>query len=205
MSKVAALTFDDGHSNVTSKILDILENEGIRGTFFLIGNNISEETKPLLERQIKGGHEICNHSMTHSPLADFKAEDIRKEIEETTKKIEALSDGRVTPKFFRPPFLSVSDTMFENIDLPFVDGIDSRDWDSAVSVEERINNVMTLSKDGVIVLMHDFTDNDKTVEALPIIISKLRAEGYEFHTVSELFELKGINPHVKGKIWRYVE
>ena len=205
MSKAIALTFDDGHSNVTSKILDILENEGIKGTFFLIGNHISEETKPLLERQIKGGHEICNHSMTHSPLAEFAADDIRKEIEDTTKKIETLSDGRVTPKFFRPPYLSVSDTMFDNIDLPFVDGVDSRDWDAPVTVEERINNVMTLSKDGAIVLMHDFTDNVRTVEALPTIISKLRGEGYEFYTVSELFELKGINPHVKGKIWRYVE
>lgn len=46
MTKTVALTFDDGHSNVTSKILDILENEGIKGTFFLIGDHISEETKP---------------------------------------------------------------------------------------------------------------------------------------------------------------
>ncbi len=201
--KLAALTFDDGHSNVTPLILDVLEENNAIGTFFLVGNNVTEETKPLLKRQMDMGCEVANHSLTHSSMMNFSAEGVRAEIEATTEKIIAM--GGNEPKFFRPPYGDLSDTMFENIDLSFIFGIDSRDWMAESTVEDRVNNVMAQIKDGAIILMHDFSDNFRTVEALPRIISNLRSQGYEFVTVSKLFEAKGINPNVKGKVWDIVE
>ncbi|MCQ2483235.1 MAG: polysaccharide deacetylase family protein [Clostridia bacterium] len=200
--KSVALTFDDGHSNITSEVLDILEANEAKGTFFLIGDNISDASPELIKRQLKLGCEIGNHSLTHSNMTELSAEDIKAEIEETSSRIEKLIGSR--PKFFRPPYLVQNDVMFDNIDMPFIHGADSKDWDENVSVEERINNVMDLVKDGAIILMHDFTDNRRTLEALPIIIAKLRDDNYEFVTVSEIFERKGVNPNVQHKCWTYV-
>lgn len=205
MSKLVALTFDDGHSNVTNSVLDILENNGVVGSFFLIGNNISEETKPILDRQLALGCEICNHGLTHTDMTTLTPDQMREEIRVTTDKIYELSGGRVTTKFFRPPFLGVNDSVYDTIELPLIFGADSRDWDGEVSVEERISNIRTLVRDSAIILMHDFTDNYKTLEALPTIIKMLRDDGYEFVTVSQMFEAKGIDPHVHGKTWSYVE
>lgn len=203
MSKLVALTFDDGHSNTTPKILDILESEKIPGSFFLIGNNISEETKPLFERQIALGCEICNHSLTHSDMTTLTAEEIASEIKANSEKIYSLC-GK-TPKFFRPPYLCTDDKMFDNIPLTFIAGADSHDWEAQLSPEGRIANILELVRDGAIILMHDFADNDNTVKALPTVIAELRKLDYEFVTVSELFERKGIEPYVKGKVWSYVE
>ncbi|MCQ2467621.1 MAG: polysaccharide deacetylase family protein [Clostridia bacterium] len=203
MSKLVALTFDDGHSDTTPKILDILEAKKVRGTFFLVGEHISEDTKYLLDRQLSLGCEICNHSLTHSHMPELTADVIAAEIEETTAKIMKL--GAPAPKFFRPPFLEVNQDMFDRIPLNFIAGADIHDWEACNSPEKRIQNVMDMVRDGAIILMHDFCGNDNTVIALPTIIDKLAAEGYEFVTVSELFERKGINPAVKGKVWSYVE
>ena len=201
--KYVALTFDDGPSNITSKVLDILEEKGIVGSFFLIGDHITVDTKEVMERQVKMGCELCNHSLTHNDMTCFDGEIIGLEIEETTRRIEAYVN--VTPKFFRPPFISVNDTMYENISLPFICGVDSKDWDYRVNSEERINNIMEGVKDGAIILMHDFNDNEYTLQALPVVIDKLKTEGYEFVTVSELFKIKNVNPCKPNHIWTYVE
>ncbi|MCQ2528836.1 MAG: polysaccharide deacetylase family protein [Saccharofermentans sp.] len=201
-NKIVALTFDDGPSNVTEQILDILDANGIKGTFFLIGNNITSASESIVVRQVKGGHELCNHSLTHSHMNTLEADVIKDEIAATTARIKAISGKE--PAFFRPPFIDVNDTMFEVIDLPFICGIDSVDWDGNTSVEKRVYNVMSQVEDGAIVLMHDFTDNVKTVKALPQIISKLRGEGYEFVTVSQLFEKKGVAVKKSNKIWSVV-
>ena len=207
MSKYIALTFDDGPSNVTSKVLDILEGYGIPGTFFLIGDNIGsparDEARALMTRQISLRCELCNHSLTHSHMPTLSAKSIADEISTTTARIKDVTG--TTPAFFRPPFIDVNDDMYDTIDLPFICGVDSIDWDSNTSVQQRIDNIMAGARDGAIILMHDFTDNNKTVEALPTVIDNLREQGYRFVTVSELFRVKGVDPNVKGKIWSYVE
>lgn len=201
-NKLVALTFDDGPSNVTEQVLDILDANGIKGTFFLIGNNITSASESIVVRQVKGGHELGNHSLTHSHMNTLEADVIKAEIAATTLKIKAVSGKE--PAFFRPPFIDVNDIMFEVIDLPFICGIDSVDWDGDTSSQERVYNVTSQVEDGAIVLMHDFTDNVKTVNALPQIIAKLRDEGYEFVTVSQLFEKKGVPVKKSDKIWSVV-
>lgn len=201
-NKLVALTFDDGPSNITNQVLDILESNKIVGSFFLIGNLITEDKKPILERQLALGCEICNHSFTHGDMSKMSAEVIREEIKKTSDIIREMVN--VETKFFRPPFILLSDTMYDNIDMPFICGEDSVDWNQDTTTEGRIENVLNKVHDGSIVLMHDMYNNHKTLEALPVIIEKLRAQGYEFVTISQLFEQKGINPNVKNKLWSNV-
>lgn len=203
--KYIALTFDDGPSNVTNEILDILESNGIPGTFFLIGENIENfsDASLIMNRQIAMGCELCNHSYTHSDMTTLDADVIVKEISDTTGLIKSIA-GK-TPAFFRPPFISVNDTMHDVIDLPFICGLDSKDWDGNTTSDDRISNILSGVEDGTIILMHDFTDNSKTVAALPRVVSELKSRGYEFVTLSKLFEIKGVNPDKRGFIWSVVK
>ncbi len=200
--KLVALTFDDGPSNITEKVLDILEENHIVGSFFLIGQYVTPEKKPTLQRQLALGCEIANHSFTHSDMSKMSPEEIREEIAKTSAVIRELVP--VETRFFRPPYISLSDAMYDNIDMPFICGTDSRDWDPASTVQDRINNVLNTVHDGTLVLMHDMKDNQKTLEALPVIIRELRGRGFQFATASQIFEKKGIDPHVPHKIWSNV-
>ncbi len=200
--KLVALTFDDGPSNVTEQVLDILEANNIVGTFFLIGQQVTPDKKPTLDRELALGCEIANHSFTHSDMSKMDAETIRDEIKKTSDVIRDLLN--IETAFFRPPYIALSDTMYDNIDMPFICGADSRDWDPKTTAEDRINNVINAAKDGTIFLMHDLENNSETVKALPIIIQKLSDMGYSFTTVSNLFKEKEVDPNVKHKLWSYL-
>lgn len=200
--KLVALTFDDGPSNITERVLDILEENGIVGTFFLIGNLVTADKKATMERQLALGCEIANHSFTHSDMSKMSAEEIREEISKTSAVIRELVN--VETKFFRPPYILVSDTMYENIDMPFICGLDSTDWNPETTAQERVERVVSNVKDGSLVLMHDLRDNEKTLQALPVIIAELKKQGYSFATASQIFEKKKVNPHVPKKMWSNV-
>lgn len=200
--KIIALTFDDGPSVTTTKVLDILEEYDIVATFFLIGQNIPGNEK-ILDRQIAMGCELCNHSYSYDSMDQMTPEEIQKSIADTTALIEETAGQ--TPMFFRPPNIAISNTMYENIDLPFICGFLCNDWVPTETAKQRCASVLKQAKDGGIILLHDFYGNDKTVEALPAIIEGLQADGYEFVTLSELFERKGVDPDVEYKIWTVVE
>ena len=191
--KVIALTFDDGPAVVTTnQVLDAFEKYNARGSFFLVGNNISEGTADTVKRAFDMGCEINSHSRTHSNMAEMSKEDIIAEMEYTDEKIIEITG--VKPRFFRPPYISVNDTMFEAIDKPFINSFGSNDWDEAVSSEEISEKVLAQAQDGAIILLHDMQGNDRTVTALDTIIPALQEQGYELVTVGELFHAKGIEP-----------
>ena len=101
-----ALTFDDGPNTViTPQVLDILEEHGIVGTFFLIANNITPESAEMVRRAQKMGCDIENHSVTHGFMDKMTVEQIREEVAECTRQIVEIT-GR-QPMFFRPPFHSL--------------------------------------------------------------------------------------------------
>lgn len=198
--KLVALTFDDGPNlQITPLVLDKLEENGVVGSFFLIGKNITEETKPVMERQLTLGCEINNHSWSHDYMNQMTPEKLKEEIQKTSDLINEMVG--VTPKFFRPPYIATSPVMYESIDLPFINGINCSDWDASVTAEKRAETILANIKDGDIVLLHDFAGNTNTVDALDAIIQGLKDDGYAFVTVSKLFELKGIDPNVENKIW----
>ena len=193
---VIALTFDDGPNTTTTvEVLDKLEKYGIVASFFVIGENISEETEDILKRAYRMGCEIDNHSFNHPVMSQMTKEEIEAQIIPTSEKIYEMT-GKY-PAFFRPPYIAIGPAMYENIKLPFICGYGAEDWEEKVSATERANRILNQAKDGAIILLHDMTGNHKTVEALDVIIPELKKQGYQFVTVSKLFEIKKVAPVVK--------
>ncbi len=191
--KLIALTFDDGPNTYTTpQVLDLLEEYDAKASFFLIGDKITEESAAVAKRAYDMGCEIDSHSKTHSDMAEMTAEEIKAEMEYVDEYVYSITGEY--PKFFRPPYLSVSQTMYDAIDIPFITGISSGDSNSEKTAQERAETVISSAKDGAIILMHDFYGNDKTVEALETILPELQSQGYEFVTLTELFERKGETP-----------
>ena len=191
--KYIALTFDDGpNTTTTNEVLDMLEKHEVIASFFLIGNNINEESASAVKRAYDMGCEINDHSQTHSNMTELTEEQIKSEIQTTEDKIFEITGEH--SKFFRPPYISVNDTMFDSIDMPFIAGIGANDWEDRVTAEMRARMILKQAKDGDIILLHDAQGNSKTVEALDTIIPELKKQGYKFVTVSELFKAKGIEP-----------
>lgn len=203
--KVIALTFDDGPNLSTSmQVLDKLEQYGVVASFFLEGQYITPETESVMKREVELGCEINNHSNTHQYMAQLSEQEIADEIEITQSKIESVIGKR--PVFFRPPYINVNDLMHQTIGLTFICGVGCEDWVAEVSAQQRAERVIANAADGQIILMHDFVGNDNTVAALDSIIPALLDQGYEFVTVSQLFERKGITPEPHdGIVYSYTD
>ena len=194
--KVIALTFDDGpNTETTNEVLDVLEKHQVVASFFLIGNNINDESAKSVKRAYDLGCEINNHSKSHGYMDKMTAEEIADEFNYVDQKVFEITGGHT--KFFRPPYIAVGDLMWENIDVPFISGIGCNDWDDKVDVDRRVLTITKKAEDGCIILMHDAQGNHKTVEAIDQIIPALKEQGYKFTTVSGLFEAKGITPASK--------
>lgn len=186
-----ALTFDDGpNTTTTNQVLDLLQKYQVRASFFLIGNNITDQSAEVVKRAYDMGCEIDNHSKSHPYMNEMTAEEIIAEVQYVSDKVEEIT-GQST-LFFRPPYIAVSDTMYESIDMTFISGAGCDDWDASVDVDTRIKRLQRLARDGVIILLHDAEGNDQTVEALDTIIPELLEKGFQFVTVKELFEAKGV-------------
>lgn len=188
---VIALTFDDGpNTTTTGEVLDLLEKYQVKASFFLIGSNINDESAKTVKRAFDLGCEINNHSKTHSYMNKMEAADIKAEVDFVNEKVKEITGE--PPKFFRPPYIAVNDTMYDNIDMPFICGIGCDDWNQNVDVDMRVAGIEGQIQDGAIILLHDAEGNSQTVEALDRIIPDLLEEGYQFATVSQLFEAKGV-------------
>ncbi len=185
--KVVALTFDDGPSKYTEKILDILKKYDACATFFVVGNKV-EFYSDQLKRMLKEGSEIGNHSYSHKWLNRLTKEEFQEEINKTQKAIK--KETGFTPKLFRPTYGGYSDKLKTYTDLTFVLWtVDSSDW-KVKNTEKILNNILPNVQDGSIILMHD--NHSYAVKASDDVIKKLKEEGYQFVTVSELLEIKNL-------------
>ena len=91
-TKYAALTFDDGPNTVTTpKVLEVLKKHGVKASFFLVGDNITEESARVAAACFEYGCELCNHSRTHSAMPKQTSLEIREEIRYTDKKIKQIT------------------------------------------------------------------------------------------------------------------
>ncbi len=190
---IIALTFDDGPNTViTPQVLDLLEEHGIVASFFLIAQNITPESAEVVRRAKKMGCDIENHTVTHTAMNEMTPEEIRAEVEACTGKIIEITGE--APKFFRPPFIAVSRALYDTVDMTVICGVGCEDWVPAVTAQERAERVLAAAEDGQIVLLHDMEWNQNTVDALKTIIPELKKRGFEFVTVSRLFELKNVTP-----------
>ncbi|MBQ0094452.1 MAG: polysaccharide deacetylase family protein [Bacteroidetes bacterium] len=194
-SNIIALSFDDGPSNVTGDILDILESEKVKASFFVVGSWAKTDEydyTPYMLKAYRQGHAICNHTWDHPYMTRLTAEQMTDEIERNADFIESVIGER--PAFFRPPYINVNKLLHETVALTFINGINCSDWEPAVSAAERSQRILDQVKDGDIILMHDMMDNVQTVEALKTLIPELKARGFELVTVPELFKRKGVTP-----------
>ncbi|GAB4282037.1 MAG: hypothetical protein Fur0025_10900 [Oscillatoriaceae cyanobacterium] len=189
--KVIALTFDDGPwKEHTDSILNILRDNDIKGTFFFIGQHLQQFPEQA-KRVVAAGHAIGNHTWSHryyqvdSTLA-------AKELGDTSNLIYKLTGAK--SKIFRPPGGVMDNGLVayahsQNYVVAMWSS-DAREA-SGPSVETLVNNVVSNASPGGIVLMHDGGgDRSTTVQALPIIITRLRQQGYRFVTLPQLFQMK---------------
>lgn len=209
--KLVALTFDDGPDvTLTAAVLDKLEQHDVPASFFLIGQNITEAARPVLERAAALGCEFENHSYGFASLTGLTPEEITTSVDDTTAAIEAFTN--TSPVFFRPPNLAIDQQMYDLIDYPFAGGIVGGDFPAEFggnpTVEAVTDTVLSQVQDGSIILLHDVQpslDPQPTPSALDNIVPELRRQGYEFVTLQQLFERRGVDPNSQqDAIWNSV-
>ncbi|MCA9325411.1 polysaccharide deacetylase family protein [Candidatus Saccharibacteria bacterium] len=179
-----ALTFDDGpDERYTPKVLDILEDEHVTASFFLIGRNIHGNEK-IVQRMVRDGFEVGNHSWNHPDFKKLKASHIREEVLATQAAI--VEAGAPLPTLFRPPYGSVDKRVEKVINLQVVLwNEDPEDWNTN-NAKKLTKGIVKTAKAGGVVDMHDI--HKVTVSALRPAIHKLRDKGFQFVTVSELMD-----------------
>nr|WP_255635518.1 polysaccharide deacetylase family protein [Azospirillum sp. 412522] len=183
---LCALTFDDGpHRTVTRQVLDILNQEGVRATYFPVGR-IAERQGELIHDFVAGGHEIGNHSLTHSDLRKMDAAGARYEIAETNRILRSFG---ANPVLFRPPYGRYSEELLniarEEHMGSVLWSIDTRDW-QVRNADKIVSQIKLGGLPGNVFLMH--STYPSTAQALPRVIAELRAKGCEFVTLSEWLE-----------------
>jgi peptidoglycan-N-acetylglucosamine deacetylase len=185
--KTVYLTFDDGPDpRYTPLILDILQKEHVKATFFVLG--FRSKQYPFLARRIHNeGHEIGNHGYYHTFIVHKSKDWLKSDITRADATIRAACG--VQPKFFRPPggILSRQDAeLVSQAGHPVAMWtVDTNDWKStnSASILQAIKNQ---TRPNAIILMHDGTPSSKnTVNALPSVIHYLRSAGYTFATLPE--------------------
>jgi len=183
-----ALTFDDGpHPKYTPEILDILNEYGICATFFAIGENAALYPD-ILKRCQNEGHEIANHTYSHTDLSKNSYNNICAEVCSTEKILFENLDTRT--KLLRPPGGLYGKNVIRaasELDYTLVLwNVDTKDW-AHTPPDKIANKVIDCAQPGDIILMHDFIGKDSpTPDALRKMIPKLLEMGYRFVTVSEL-------------------
>lgn len=177
-----ALTIDDGPSPLwTPRVLDLLAEERIHATFFIIGEQVREFPK-LTRRIADAGHQICNHTMTHPiTIGHLPKKRVREEVVEAHDRIADVTG--VVPQFFRSPggawSKAVLEVTAEHGMLPIDWTVDPRDW-SRPGVGH-IRRSLLGAKAGNILLCHDGGgDRSQTLAALKTVIPKMKKRGLTF-------------------------
>ena len=180
--KVVALTFDDGPKpGVTEPLLDVLRQERVPATFFVIGRHVMEY--PELTKQIvEAGMEIANHSYTHRNLTRLSQTEVAREVMQTQAAVQSVT-GRA-PRFLRPPGGNWNPRVART----------ARSWgltpcmwtvdvygSEVIGAQQVADAVLAQVRPGSIILMHN--GKVSTLQALPTIIRALRSRGYAFATV----------------------
>lgn len=188
--KVVYLTFDDGPCDrVTPKILDVLKEENVKATFFIIGN-AAENRKYILEREFSEGHTIAVHSYTHRYSQIYSSEkNLLDDIDKCNEVIRSVTGSYSTLYRFPGGSFGLSDKLISAVKEH---GLKYIDWNASICDAEYYSapseilyaNAVNSSKghDKVILLAHDSTTKTTTAQALKGIIKYFKSQNYKFAT-----------------------
>lgn len=187
--KVVALTFDHSWGNTfTPSILDTLKQNNIKATFFIMGP-WAQKHSDVAKRMVTDGHEIASHGYRHQNYGDMTREWVKEDIEKSHALIKEVTG--VDAKMIRPPnghyskqSLQVTDEMGYRTIIWSIDSLDWKNPGRDVIVERVVKRL----KPGGIILMHASDTPVQTAEALPILLEKIKAQGYEIVTVGQLLD-----------------
>ncbi|MGL5087163.1 MAG: polysaccharide deacetylase family protein [Clostridium sp.] len=200
--KTVYLTFDDGPSTVvTDKILDILDANGVKGTFFTLGSNIDGNPKAhqTLKRMAKNGHAIANHGYSHKydvlypgGVVDVKA--FMSDMDKNVQLLKSILGKDFDTRVIRMPGgYSTWDGKMQLNEALAAKGYYQTDWNTVngdaegkhKNPQELLHSLkVTMSDyDTVIVLMHDTDAKENTVQFLQSAIDYLKSQGFEFKTL----------------------
>ena len=194
-TKIAYLTFDDGPSSaVTPLILDVLKDENVKATFFVLGTNVNNNPE-ILKRIYNEGHYIANHGYSHNYPKIYKnAKNVLEEYEKTEKIIrETLNNKQYSSNLFRFPggftggkyekIKKEAGKLLNDNNISYIDwNVLTGDAEGANTKEKILKNVEKHLKDkgNIVVLMHDSSSKILTYETLKDVIKYLREQGYTF-------------------------
>jgi peptidoglycan-N-acetylglucosamine deacetylase len=184
-----ALTFDDGpHKTLTPKLLDLLAAHHMKATFFVVGQNAADHPD-ILQRAVREGHEIGNHSWSHPYLAKMSDEAVRRELQKTDDAIFSAIGKH--PTLLRPPYGSITARQKRWIHDDFgyriiIWDVDPLDW-KRPGPSVVCNRILRETRPGSIVLAHDI--HPSTLEAMPATFDQLDRKGFKSVTVSDLLAM----------------
>lgn len=188
-----ALTFDDGpHYERTPQLLEILEENDARATFFVLGDRVlwGPSNKKALQMVYDSGNEVASHTHTHKRLKNLTPEEITAEIVNARDAIFSVIGEY--PTLVRPPYGGYNDDVKKYSYAPLITwNLDSKDWHFR-NTEQVVEHVLAEARNGDIVLMHDI--HGFTLDAAKILIPELSARGYQIVTVQELLYYNGVVP-----------
>lgn len=181
-----AVTLDDGpHRVVTRRVLEVLEEERIKVTYFPIGKP-SLVNGRIIRDFVEAGHEVGNHSFSHGDLRSMPPDRQRFEIEETNR---ILRENGANPVLFRPPYGRYNESLIRIAGELGMQTVlwntDTRDWQSR-DPDKIVQQVRTTAGSGSVLLLH--STYPSTVSALPRVIAELRSKGCQFVTLSQWIE-----------------
>jgi peptidoglycan/xylan/chitin deacetylase (PgdA/CDA1 family)/glycosyltransferase involved in cell wall biosynthesis len=193
--RLLALTFDDGPSNSTRELLDVLRRHRARATFFVTGQAVPGH-EPLLRHMTTAGHEIGSHLASHTAPDLLSERQLRTELEQTATRIESAVS--IPPRLVRPPYGSGAERLARvarqvGLGKVVLWSVDPRDW-TEPKPRTTARRILDRARPGDIVLLHDRASSKggersrTTIASLEELIPALRERGYEFVTVSELLD-----------------
>ena len=206
--KVVYLTFDDGPSENTGEILDILKEKNAKATFFVTGNN--QEHDDMIKRAFSEGHSIGLHTYTHDYATVYASEDAYfADLQKVSDLVESItgtksmiirfpggSSNTVSAKYVKGLMTTLTKAVRDKGYQYFDWNCDSTDASgNNVPVEKLVSNATSCTANHVDILMHDTDAKDTTVQALPQIIDYYRSQGYTFKglTVDSVAAHHGVN------------
>lgn len=199
--KIVALTFDDGPTgNTTPELLDILKENDVNATFFMIGENVAAHPE-VVKRAYEEGNEIGTHSWNHAKnFLKWSADEVLDQITRTNDAIEDATGLRAI--IDRPPEGAINAEVAGTIGrMQILWDVDPNDWKTENRDPDIVyDNVVNGGElhNGAVVLSHDIRPT--TVQAYDRIIKELKSEGYKFVTVTQLIQIA----ELRGKDFEYI-